>query len=121
VAAPKTFDPSWPVCELPSDEKETAPADDDTERLQMPKISYFYGITITMYWNEDRHGHPHFHARYGEYTASLDLQGEIVAGKLPRRILRLVQDWAELHTEELLANWHRVLNRESLAPIEPLP
>jgi hypothetical protein len=86
----------------------------------MPSISHFYGITIWMYWNEGHHDRPHFHARYGEDRASLDLAGEIIAGELPRRILRLVQDWAEMHTDELLANWQRVVNREPLQPIDPL-
>jgi hypothetical protein len=31
----------------------------------MPRISYFYGIGIWMYWNEGGHTLPHFHARYG--------------------------------------------------------
>ncbi len=39
----------------------------------MPTISSFYGITITMHWDEDHHGRPRFHARYGEYRASFDL------------------------------------------------
>jgi hypothetical protein len=86
----------------------------------MPSISRFYGITIWMFWNEGHHGRPHFHARYGEYQASLDLAGEIIAGELPRRILRLVQDWTELQTDELLANWQRVVNEEPLEPIDPL-
>ena len=30
----------------------------------MPEISRFYGIIITMYY--DDHNPPHFHARYGE-------------------------------------------------------
>jgi hypothetical protein len=86
----------------------------------MPSISRFYGITIWMFWNEGHHGRPHFHARYGKHQASLDLAGEIIVGELPRRTLRLVQDWAELHTDELRANWQRVVNREPLKPIDPL-
>src|SRR5207245_10764364 len=32
-----------------------------------PRISAFYGIMITMYWEVGgRHQTPHFHARYGE-------------------------------------------------------
>ncbi len=31
----------------------------------MPRISQFYGIIITMYYND--HVPPHFHARYAEY------------------------------------------------------
>jgi Domain of unknown function (DUF4160) len=51
----------------------------------MPKLSYFHGITITMHWDEPHHHTPHFHALFGEHEASLDLEGEIIAGELPKR------------------------------------
>jgi len=86
----------------------------------MPRISHFYGITITMHWREGHHGRPHFHARYAEHKASFDLQGKIIVGYLPRRQLLLVQAWVELHTEELIADWQRVVNKESPIPIDPL-
>jgi hypothetical protein len=86
----------------------------------MPRISYFYGIGIWMYWNEDRHSRPHFHAYYGEHEASLDLAGEVIAGLLPRRILRLVQDWAELHADELAADWELAVNEKPLKPVAAL-
>ncbi len=86
----------------------------------MPKLSYFYGIAIWMYWDEPHHHTPHFHALYGEHEASLDLQGEVIAGHLPRRQLRLVQAWAELHAEELNADWERATGGEPLNPIAPL-
>jgi hypothetical protein len=86
----------------------------------MPRISYFYGITINMYWREDRHSTPHFHAYYGEHEASLNLTGEIIAGFLPKRALRLVQDWAGLRAGELNADWERVVNKELPEPIAPL-
>jgi hypothetical protein len=60
---------------------------------------------------------PHFHAYYGEHEASLDLAGAIIAGFLPKRVLRLVRDWTELHTDELTADWERAVNRELLEPI----
>jgi len=86
----------------------------------MPRVSYFYGIAIWMYWNEGHHGQPHFHARYGEHQASFDFAGEIIVGSLPKRALRLVEDWAELHADDLLADWQRVINKEPLEPIAPL-
>jgi len=86
----------------------------------MPRISYFYGIAIWMYWDEGHHRRPHFHAYYGEYEASFDLAGEIIVGELPRRQLRLVQAWAEIHTDDLLADWERVVNEEPLSRIAPL-
>ena len=35
----------------------------------MPTISSFYGILIRMFYND--HGPPHFHARYGEFEATI--------------------------------------------------
>ncbi len=86
----------------------------------MPRISYFYGITVRMYWNERDHPVPHFHAEYGGEYASIAVDGTVLAGSLPIRALRLVGDWAQLHHDELLANWQRVRNHEPPARIDPL-
>lgn len=87
----------------------------------MPRISAFYGITIWMYWNEGVHAHPHFHARYAGQAASIDFAGEVIAGALPPRALRLVAEWAGLHRDDLTANWERARRDEQLEPIAPLP
>jgi hypothetical protein len=86
----------------------------------MPKLSYFFGITIKMYWDEGHHSLGHFHAEYGEYEASFDLTGELIAGDLPRRQLRLVQAWAELHLQELHTDWDLAVKEKPLNPIDPL-
>lgn len=45
----------------------------------MPQISVFYGIIITMYYND--HAPPHFHARYAEYKAEFAItNGALLAG-----------------------------------------
>ncbi|HST15883.1 MAG TPA: DUF4160 domain-containing protein [Gaiellaceae bacterium] len=87
----------------------------------MPRISFFYGIAIWMYWNEGVHARPHFHARYAGQVASVDLDGGLLAGALPNRALALVTEWARLHQDELQANWERARREEPLQPIEPLP
>lgn len=87
----------------------------------MPRISTFYGIAIYMHWNEAHHSRPHFHARYAGQAASVDLNGDVIAGLLPRRALALVADWARQHRDELEANWERARRDESLEPIDPLP
>jgi hypothetical protein len=46
----------------------------------VPRISFFYGITIWMYWNEGAHARPHFHARNAGQAASVDFAGELIAG-----------------------------------------
>src|SRR5580704_14477450 len=66
----------------------------------MPTISAFYGILIRMFFND--HAPPHFHARYGDFEATIDLSTlEVSQGQLPRRALSLVQEWAIIHREEL--------------------
>ncbi|NTW88035.1 MAG: DUF4160 domain-containing protein [Desulfobulbaceae bacterium] len=46
--------------------------------------------------------------------------GEILAGNLPRKQLRLVQEWIELHRDELMADWELADNGEELYKISPL-
>ncbi len=55
----------------------------------MPEISRFFGIIITMYFNE--HNPPHFHALYNKYEAQFDLsEGAFFKGALPSKQARLV-------------------------------
>ena len=57
----------------------------------MPEISLFGGIRITMYFTD--HNPPHFHAEYGGYEASIDIQeGCVRKGSLPNRQLKYVLD-----------------------------
>jgi hypothetical protein len=84
----------------------------------MPTISSFYGIFV--FFND--HGPPHFHARYGEFEATIDLATlEVIQGQLPRRGLSLVQEWARIHSEELLEDWRLCRENTPPAKIEPLP
>jgi hypothetical protein len=70
----------------------------------MPTISMFYGILIRMYFND--HAPPHFHARYGEFEATIHIATlEVLEGRLPQRALSLAQGWGMIPTEELLSNW----------------
>lgn len=89
----------------------------------MPRVSCFYGITIWIYYDEIQHpGRPHFHARYGEVEASIDIESLVlIAGDLPSRARRLVFEWAREHQVELQDNWERARKHESLVSIEPLP
>jgi len=85
----------------------------------MPTISVFYGILIRMFFND--HAPPHFHARYGEFEATIDIgTSAVLQGQLPSRALNLVQEWAIIHREELLEDWR--LCRDNVQPnkVEPL-
>ena len=64
----------------------------------MPTISAFYGILIRMFFND--HAPPHFHARYGEFAATIDLGTlAVLRGELPSRCLDLVQEGAMIHDD----------------------
>ncbi len=88
----------------------------------MPRISAFYGIGIWMYHDEIHHlGRPHFHARYAEDEASIDVETlEVIAGELSPRAMRLVAEWARLHHAELRENWELARHHQPLQPIDPL-
>lgn len=82
----------------------------------MPRISAFYGVVITMYFSD--HPPPHFHARYGDYQAQVDIAtGSLLSGFLPRRAANLVAEWAGLHHAELEANWQRAVAEQPLASV----
>jgi hypothetical protein len=88
----------------------------------MPTISLFYGIVIRMYFFDDSpHKTPHFHAYYGDDEAVFSIQdGEIITGKIPNRKVKLVQAWAEIHQEDLLADWKLAVEGQDVQKIEPL-
>jgi Domain of unknown function (DUF4160) len=46
----------------------------------VPEISRFLGVSVTMYY--DDHEPPHFHVRYGEHRAIIDIE-----------TMRLVDGW----------------------------
>lgn len=48
----------------------------------MPEISLFYGIRVTMYYND--HMPPHFHAEYNGHKALVDINNiQVIRGSFP--------------------------------------
>ncbi|HVC93937.1 MAG TPA: DUF4160 domain-containing protein [Pirellulales bacterium] len=88
----------------------------------MPELSRFFGIVIRMYMEVGSPHHlPHFHAYYQDDVAIFSLDPvDVIAGELPRRQRRLAEAWAELHQEELLADWARLQAGQTPLPIDPL-
>lgn len=85
----------------------------------MPEISRFYGIIIALYYNE--HNPPHFHAKYGEFHAEIDIRTlQILNGELPKRAKTLVLEWADEHREELMQDWELARQNSELKAIKPL-
>lgn len=85
----------------------------------MPTISNFYGILIQMFFND--HSPAHFHVKYGDFKAVIDIQTLAVSqGALPRRALALVLEWAQAHRAELLEDWELCRQMQQPKPIQPL-
>ena len=84
----------------------------------MPEISRFLGIVIGMFYTE--HGLPHFHAVYGEYEVTVEIESGRVTGRFPARAMRHVLEWADLHQQELLENWRLARAGQPLNRIAPL-
>ena len=61
------------------------------------------------------------HAKYGDFEAVVAIEtGEVVEGRLPPRVLGLVQEWREYHRAELSEDWSLARERKALKRIKPL-
>lgn len=66
------------------------------------------------------HDPAHFHAYYGDYKITVEIETGKVEGKFPRRALLNVLEWWQDHREELQLNWQLAKARKVLNKIEPL-
>lgn len=70
----------------------------------MPTISRFFGILISMYYND--HNPPHFHARHGDFKAVYEISTlRALEGELPPKAHKYVVNWASMHRDALMDNW----------------
>jgi hypothetical protein len=88
----------------------------------MPELSRFFGIIIRMYAEVSApHHEPHLHAYYQDDVAIYTLDPvALIAGYLPTRQRRLVEEWVALHQTELLMPWEQLQTGHKPSPIEPL-
>ena len=85
----------------------------------MPEVCRFYGIVITVYYND--HGPAHLHARYGDSQAVIGIDSlTVLQGHLPPRARGLVVEWASLRQAELWAAWFAARSGEPISRIAPL-
>lgn len=84
----------------------------------MPVLSRFYGIIIRMYFQQSEHNPPHIHALYGEDMTAVNIHtGEVLEGYLPPKALSMVQEWINIHKNDLLRMWE-TQEFKSLSPLE---
>lgn len=85
----------------------------------MPEISTFFGIKVTMYY--DDHNPPHFHVEYNDSRALIDIQtASVMKGSLPSRQLKIALAWCVIHQDELMDNWELAKEGKQLNHIKPL-
>ena len=84
----------------------------------MPVIARFYGVVIKMYFRQSEHNPPHIHAIYGEYIGAIDIRpADMIEGDLPKRALKMVQEWVSQHEQELMNMW-KTQEFTELPPLE---
>lgn len=63
------------------------------------------------------HNPPHFHAVYGEYNGSFDIQIlEMIKGDLPQKAQSLIREWASEYKSEIKKMW----DTKTLKKLPPL-
>ena len=70
-----------------------------------------------MYHND--YASPHFHVEYQGHEALVRIEdGALTQGELPKRALRIVQEWVIEHRVELQANW---VKARAILPLDRIP
>ncbi|MCM1356768.1 MAG: DUF4160 domain-containing protein [Staphylococcus sp.] len=84
----------------------------------MPEISRFFGIILSLYWRD--HNPPHVHFTYGNYECSISVFDRIVEGSAPAKVIVKVNQWMDLHEDEILSAWEKAQKGEKIDRIAPL-
>jgi hypothetical protein len=72
-----------------------------------------------MFFND--HDPPHFHVRYQQFRARVRIEdGQIIDGRLPPTVTRLVKEWTILRRDALMKNWVAARTDRQLERIEGL-
>ncbi len=86
----------------------------------MPELCRFSGIIIKLIYRDNvQHNKPHVHVSYGEYKAAIGVDGELLAGGLPTRQLKIVIGWLAHNEEEVYAAWNNAVQGVPFEKIKP--
>lgn len=66
------------------------------------------------------HAPSHFHAIYGDYEVTVEIESGVVHGDFPKRALQHVLEWLDLHKDQLIEDWELAEARRPLKKIAPL-
>jgi hypothetical protein len=69
----------------------------------------------------DDHAPPHFHAYYGSDAVVVEIETlRVMYGRLPRRAMAMVVEWAAEHRGQLRDDWALAEAHRPLQKIDPL-
>ena len=71
-----------------------------------------------MFWKD--HMPPHFHAKYGGEEITMDIESGSVQGNMTKRAINLINEWRQIHIEELRKDWDLAIEKSALNEIQPL-
>ena len=84
----------------------------------MPEISRYLGISMHMHYRD--HPPAHFHVRYAGDRAMIAVDTmQLLEGRLPVPVYRLIAEWGRHHRALLRENWRRAMARQPLLSIPP--
>ncbi len=87
----------------------------------MPELSRFAGMIIYMlFFDVKQHNKPHVHVYYGEYKAVIAIDGELLAGSLPPKQMKIITGWLAFHEEEVYGAWNLAVKGEHFDKIAPM-
>lgn len=84
----------------------------------MPTICEFFGIKITVNFND--HSPPHFHAKYAGKEAIFDIETlGLLRGAIPARVAGMIVEWGLDHQDELRRAWQEARSGKIPTKISP--
>ena len=87
----------------------------------MPELSRFGGMVIYMLFKDvGQHHKPHVHVYYGDYEAVIGIDGELLAGSLPRKKLKIITGWLAFNEEKAYEAWNLAVQGEHFEKIPPM-
>jgi hypothetical protein len=87
----------------------------------MAELCRFYGIIIRMIVGDvGQHHKPHIHVQHAEHEAAVGIDGELLAGYLPPKQMKLLRIWLVMREDELYKTWTQAVRNEQPEKIKPL-
>ena len=75
-------------------------------------------IVSMRYFDTKQHHKPHVHAEYNGAKAAVGVDGELLAGALPKTQMRILDGWLALHEEKVYEAWNLAVQGKPFQKIE---